>query len=143
MQFVDVDGFSADVYRCIETGILWKDLMPDSEQPSLYSCGNEIDGDPCYPINPKFEIHLVGKPVRPNPADRFDYMLLDRLRTDCEYYLGYGNRYAGHLWAKDEKKQIEKMKELYDGFSDNKKPEWLPYEKILEYEKLMVKEEWI
>lgn len=40
--------------------------------------------------------------------DRFNYMLLDRLRCDCEYYLGYGNRDANHsLWAHDEQKQID------------------------------------
>jgi hypothetical protein len=73
--------------------------------------------------------------------DKFYYMLLDRLRQDCEYYLGYGNRNAKHLWAENEKEQIEKMKELYNGFSDNGKPEWLTYEQILQYEKLMIKGE--
>ena len=47
--------------------------------------------------------------------DRFNYMLLDRLRCGCEYYLGYSNRDANHsLWAHDEQKQIDKMRELYD-----------------------------
>lgn len=47
--------------------------------------------------------------------DRFNYTLLDRLRCDCEYYLGYGSRDANHsLWAHDEQKQIDKMREFYD-----------------------------
>lgn len=25
------------------------------------------------------------------------YMLLDRMRSDCEFYLGYGNRHVKHL----------------------------------------------
>lgn len=41
--------------------------------------------------------------------DKFNYMLLDRLHCDCEYYLGYGNHDANHsLWAHDEQKQIDK-----------------------------------
>lgn len=69
--------------------------------------------------------------------ERFNYMMLDRLRSDCNYYLGFGNRNARSLWAKDEKEQIEEMKKLYNSFPDDKKPEWLTYEEILEFEKLM------
>ena len=29
----------------------------------------------------------------------FRYQLLDRLRSDCEYYLNYGNRHPKSLWA--------------------------------------------
>lgn len=63
--------------------------------------------------------------------DRFNYMLLDRLRCDCKYYLGYGNRDANSLWAHDEQKQIDKMRELYDLLPI--KPEWLTREQIDEY----------
>ncbi len=30
------------------------------------------------------------------------------------------------------------MKELYNSFPDNEKPEWLTYEQILQYERLMI-----
>lgn len=64
--------------------------------------------------------------------DRFNYMLLDHLRCDCEYYLGYGGRDANHcLWAHDEQQQINKMRELYDLLPE--KPEWLTREQINEY----------
>lgn len=40
---------------------------------------------------------------------KFEYMLLNRLQCDCNYYLGYGSRNAQHcLWAHDEQKQIDK-----------------------------------
>ena len=68
----------------------------------------------------------------------FNYMLLDRLKTDCDYYLGNGNRNKKYLWAGDEKKQIEKMKELYNSFSDDDKPEWITLENIEKYEKEMI-----
>ena len=64
--------------------------------------------------------------------DRFNYMFLDRLRCDCEYYLNHGNRNARHsLWAQDEQRQIDKMRELYDLLLV--KPEWLTREQIDEY----------
>jgi hypothetical protein len=69
---------------------------------------------------------------------KFNYMMLGRLQSDCEYYLNYGNRCKKHLYYHDEQKQIDKMKELYNSFPDGEKPEWLSYEQILAYEKLMV-----
>ena len=64
--------------------------------------------------------------------DRFNYMMLDRLRCDCDYYLNYGGRNAKHsLWAHDEQKQIDKMREIYDSLKI--KPEWLTIEQINEY----------
>jgi NAD(P)H-flavin reductase len=62
--------------------------------------------------------------------------MLSRLQSDCEYYLGYGNRTKKHLYYGDEKEHIEEMKKLYEKLPV--KPEWLAFEKILEYEKLMV-----
>lgn len=70
------------------------------------------------------------------PKD-FKYQLLDRLKQDCEYYLGYGNKNAKYLWSKNEKQQIEDMKALYNSFKDDEKPEWLTMENINNYAKEM------
>ena len=140
MKFIEVDFWSRPIYKCIETGQLWKDLScGDSEVPDLYSCQNELDGEPEYPINP--DLNIVFKTKYKKEPDSFTYQLLDRLRTDCEYYLGYGNRHTGVLWAHDEQGQIDKMKELYNSLPSDKKPEWLTYEQILSYEKQMVNKE--
>lgn len=69
--------------------------------------------------------------------ERFNYMLLGRLQTDCEYFLGWGNRLEKYLWAGNAADQIAKMKELYNGFTE--KPEWLSYQEILDYEKAMTR----
>lgn len=69
---------------------------------------------------------------------KFRYMMLSRMKQDCDYYLGYGNRSANHLWAGDEKSQIENMKVLWNGFSDEDKPEWLTWDDLLEYERNMI-----
>ena len=64
--------------------------------------------------------------------DRFNYMMLDRLKSDCEYYLVNGGRNAKHsLCAHDEQAQIDKMRELDDSLKI--KPEWLTMEQIDEY----------
>ena len=67
----------------------------------------------------------------------FRYQLLDRLKIDCNYYLGYGNRYPKHLWAHNEDLQIELMIKLHDSFDKDKKPEWITMGEILEYKKKM------
>jgi len=67
----------------------------------------------------------------------FRYRMLDRMRSDCEYYLGYGNRQPKNLWAGNEVAQIANMKALWNSFSEKDKPEWLSYEKIESYEKEM------
>lgn len=71
-----------------------------------------------------------------NSGDEFSYQLLARLKQDCEYYLGHGNRAKKHLWAGDESEQIAKMKALYAGFSEN--PEWISLEDIEQYEAKML-----
>ena len=67
--------------------------------------------------------------------DTFRYMMLDRLKTDCNYFLGNGNRNEKHLWAGDVDKQIKLMKDLYNSFEE--KPEWISMEDIENFEKQM------
>lgn len=63
---------------------------------------------------------------------QFEYMMLSRLQSDCDYYLGCGGRDANHsLWAHDEQKQIDKMRELYDKLLI--KPFWITAKQIDEY----------
>ena len=60
-----------------------------------------------------------------------DYVLLGRLRADCDYFLGAGGRSEKHLWAGNVHAQIKKMRELYDALPE--KPEWLTAEAIDRY----------
>lgn len=66
---------------------------------------------------------------------REEYMMLDRLKMDCDYYLGCGNRYTGHLWATSEEEQIAYMKRLYKELLI--KPKWISMRDIKRYEKQM------
>lgn len=70
--------------------------------------------------------------------DGYPYAMLDRMKSDCEYYLGYGNRSSKYLWGEEPKQHIEIMKAIYNRLDP--KPEWLTLDKINEYEKNMLSE---
>lgn len=79
---------------------------------------------------------LTGKePLTESDDNEYQYMLLDRLRTDCEYFLGNGNRNEKNLWAGSVDAQIKEMKKIWNNLKE--KPEWLTMEDINNYEKLM------
>lgn len=71
-------------------------------------------------------------------SDTFCYRLLGRMKADCEYYLGNGNRHPKHLWASTEKEHIDVMEALWNNFSAKDKPEWLTLEQIEEYKKRLL-----
>ena len=74
--------------------------------------------------------------VPPKEQDiSFQYQLLDRLRSDCDYFLGAGKRNEKHLWAGNIQAQLSKMRELYNTVPD--KPEWLTEQNLEHYEREM------
>ena len=72
-----------------------------------------------------------------NHEESYRYMMLGRMQSDCEFYLGWGHRNSGRLWAKDVKKHIRYMKAIWESFPEDKKPVWLTWEQILDYETKM------
>ena len=136
MKYMGDDFWSRPVYRCTETNQLYKDITLGSDHPDLYSCQNEFDGEPDRQIKPDLTIIFINRKIE--DENEFSYMMLDRMRSDCDYYLGYGNRNKKNLCYYDEQQHIDEMKKLWNVFPDNKKPEWLTYEEILQYEKDMV-----
>ena len=66
------------------------------------------------------------------------WMMLDRLRMDCDYYLGNGNRCAKNLWAQDEVAQIAKMRELMASLPEQYRKNCITSEQIDEYERKML-----
>lgn len=136
LTYVGDDSWSRPVYQD-QHGHLWKDIdLGDSEQPNLTSAtNNEFEGEPNLPIDCEF---IILRDASRSSKHTFSYQLLDRLKTDCEYYLGYGNRSPNHLWANDETEQIQKMKEIWLSLPDDAKPEWLTWEQIEGYEKALI-----
>lgn len=73
----------------------------------------------------------------------YDYQLLDRLKSDCDYYLGacvdFGMDMTAaqkNLWAGSIEAQVSKMRELYDKLPE--KPDWLTMQDIDRYEHNML-----
>lgn len=67
-------------------------------------------------------------------SESFRYQLLDRLRSDCEYYINTDPQ-AKNLWAQNEVDHINTMYLLWDSF--DVKPEWLSRKEIDDYAKEM------
>ncbi len=65
------------------------------------------------------------------------YRLLDRMRSDCEYYLGAGNGQSQWLWGKAGAVHIQYMKLLWGSFSADEKPSWISFEDIVGFEQQM------
>lgn len=81
------------------------------------------------------EFESYTKKEENNTDLEYRYMLLDRLRSDCEYFLGNGNRNEKHLWAGSVDAQINEMKKIWNSLKE--KPEWITIEDINNYEKKM------
>ena len=142
LSFIGYDDFSNPTYKT-EAGTLLKDINDNIELPLLQTVsGNDIDGEPMTAIcniekYKNLKVVILGRENEPTKDEKFRYMMLSRLKQDCDYYLGNCNRYSGHLWAKNEADQIQEMKDRYNTFLDDKKPEWLTWDDILRYEILM------
>ena len=67
-----------------------------------------------------------------NNDPEFLYQMLDRLKSDCDFFLGNGNGLEKNLWASTVDDQISAMKEVYNKLKE--KPEWLSLEQIKNYE---------
>ena len=70
------------------------------------------------------------------PDFEFLYMMLARLQSDCEYWLGWGKRCDKHLWALDPVEQIKEMRKVYAVLPEE--PEWLTPAQLDEYEHKML-----
>lgn len=96
-------------------------------------CG-EICGEPDYQVTEPIE---CDEPFVRH-AREHDYMMLGRYKSDCDYFLGCGNGYEGHLYYKEVNKHCDEMKKLYESFADEDKPEWLTAEQIEDYRAKMM-----
>ncbi len=108
---------------------------------NTYAQGKRIESVKLYdPYNDEyFPINTDKIYYEPLPRDKaFEYSMLGRLQSDCEYFLGNGNGYEGHLWAHTVEAQIKEMRDRWNAFEADEKPEWLTMEQIDEYEKLML-----
>ena len=98
------------------------------------SPATDSEGEP----NKMIECHIVITNPRSEREElerafKFDYMMLDRMRVDCEYYKSaehFNNSHASTI-----RETIEEMKRIWNKFPKDLKPNWITYEQILGYEK--------
>ena len=94
----------------------------------------DICGEPCCDVDEEVE---CDEPFVRHPRE-FDYMMLGRMKSDCDYFLGNGNGYEGHLYGGSVEAICDEMERLCKSFSDEDKPEWLTMEQITEYRNQML-----
>ena len=141
LNYLGEDFLGLPVYDD-EDGELLKDVNGGIGELNLHTICGDVDGDPNISISKikkyqGLEVVVLGRNNEPTEEEKQNYRLLGRLQMDCDYFLGFGCRSESRLWAKDVASQIAKMKELHDSFPNGKKPQWLTYDDILRYEKLM------
>ena len=123
-------------YPCYEdeNGKIYFDMNDGRNGLDLYTGAyrteyGDIDGEPNRHITEPIE---CDEPFKRHTREH-DYMMLDRYRSDCDYFLGYGYGYEGCLYYKDVNKHCDEMKKLYNSFAEDEKPEWLTLEQIEKY----------
>ena len=67
--------------------------------------------------------------------EKSQLIILSRLQSDCEYFLGNGNGNDTNLYNSNISEHIKAMKDLWIGL--NTKPEWLGMKDIMHYERKM------
>ena len=141
IKFIGFDGSGFDEHPCYEdeNGKLYFDINNGRNGLNIYSGAyrdkyGDICGEPYAKVKEPIE---CDEPFVRHPRE-FDYMMLDRLRADCDYFLGNGNGYEGHLYYKDVNTHCSKMLELYNSFNDEDKPQWITVEQIEQYRKDML-----
>ena len=65
----------------------------------------------------------------------YKYQLLSRMKSDCLYFLGFGNG-KSRLWGGTINEHLDFMKTLYSMIIE--KPEWLTEEEMEEFKKRMI-----
>ena len=136
VKYIGFGGGYAE-YPCYEdeNGKIYFDLNDGKYGLNLHTGAyrHPEDGDICgEPYDRVTETVVCDEPFVRHQRE-FDYMMLSRYKMDCNYFLGNGNGYEGHLYFKEVNKHCDEMKKLYESFSDEDKPEWLTAEQIEQY----------
>lgn len=140
LSYVGMGEFDMPAYKD-EMGRIFLDTNLGHGEPDLCrSSNNELDGEPDSSISSYYDTWSFESRYEPEPR-QMDYVMLGRLKSDCEYAL-YAAEITGklclnHLYYKSIEKHIEEMKKLYNSFPVSKKPVWIIMDDICNYERKM------
>lgn len=134
-------GGSGILYPCYsdENGKLYFDINDGNGKLNIYTGAymtewNEICGEPCTQVTDIIECE---NPFKRHPREK-DFMLLGRLKSDCDYFLGAGNGNEKVLYYKSVKIHCDNMEKIWESLPEEDKPEWLSMEQIKKYRKDMM-----
>ena len=143
-EYIGRDDWGRHIIKSKDTGTYFGDvnLTKAGKERDLsraswhtYSGNDPYEGEPEASMKDDIIVNIVNPEKIPTDYQRNEYELLYRLKSDCDYFLGNGDGFEGHLWAGSVDKQIAKMRELYNQLEE--KPEWLTSEDIDRYEEEM------
>ena len=128
----DLNRFTAQWFRNIKE----QEYLPERAVMEVDGERVEVTFDGTKPLMPEQAAQTSSSPAQSEEQNSTpEYRLLSRLHSDCDYFLGEGQRNEKHLWAGSVDAQIFKMRELYNAMPE--KPEWLTEQDIENYEKQM------
>ncbi len=146
LTFIGVDSWSRPVYKD-QNECLWKDVEltsteldeGDEVDKSILctSTGNAFNGEPNTHMSSiekyqDYKVNLIFKEEPISEEQRFKYMMLGRLKSDCNAHLyPYNNSTITDING-----HIAYMKKLWNELKI--KPEWLSFEQIEQYERQML-----
>ena len=122
----------------VGTNATWSRRYTSMEQALLHIVNDFNENGNIKDKYNNLEEYILEAEERENPR-KFDYMMLDRLKSDCDYFLGNGDGFLGHLYYKNIDRHIEEMEKIYESFSNEEKPEWINLEDIKNYKEKMTK----
>lgn len=134
ISFIGFGGYLENPCYEDETGKIYFDTNDGRGELDLYTgayrdeCG-EISGEPNERVEGPFE---CDEPFKRNPREH-DYRMLSRYKSDCDYFLGAGNGYVGHLYFGDVDTHCNEMEKLWNSFTESERPEWISLEQIQDY----------
>lgn len=137
------------VYLDEQNGVYYVDIDHvdgiDATPTELYTLSpNEPDGEPCWPLDEDF---VVLNPYTEHELweeeHRMDYMILGKIHSAVDEFFNRPGSWAYHSEQRLEttiKELVKRMRERWESFPSDHKPQWLTMEDINAYEELL--KEW-
>lgn len=141
VRFAGFGGYMNTPCYVDESGRLYFDENNGRGTLALYTGAymhpedGDICGEPCSLVEEEVE---CDEPFVRSPREH-DYMMLSRLKSDCDYFLGNGNGCEDVLYYRNVDAHCDAMDKLYNSLAENEKPEWLTFEQIRKYRMSMRK----